>query len=125
MRALIGLVCVAGAVGSANAQLIVGVDDPATPVYGLNVNGGSWTALFTPGTSDVWGMAADDASGILYYNSGTSLYKVPYNTLVPELVGLINVGGTNKSMVSLAFANGVLYATSNIGGDGGARKSVV
>ena len=115
MRNLIAFaVCLVCLGGAANAQLVVGVDDPNVPVYVINVNDDTATPLFSG--YEVWGMAADDPGGLLYFNDGVELYRVPYGTLVPEYVADITYEGAVSSMVGLAFnpLTGKLYGTKNI-----------
>jgi len=107
---------VLGVCGQALAQngLVVGVDDINESVYIFDT--GSWVPLFSG--HEVWGMAADDARGIIYFNDGTDLKRWDRSSGV-QLIGTINVGGTAKSMTGLAFGQGTLWGTSNVGGDGG------
>ena len=119
---ILGILGVLATPSMARAQLIVGVDNPTVPVYMIDVGTGDATPLSTPGPTggEVWGMAADDANRYLYYNSGITLYRVSYDTLVPEEVGPITYQGSSTSMVSLAFnpGTGMLYGTKNIATEG-------
>ncbi len=117
----IALLAVAGlAASAANAQLIVAFDDTAagvTTAYEIRVSDGSNTATPLFSDIDVWGMASDNDNEILYINSGTQLYSWD-GTGTPTLVADITINGGISSVVSLAFDEGTLYATRNIGGDG-------
>lgn len=110
-----GLAC-----GASQAQLIVGFDDTAsgvTTAYEVRVSDGSnvATPLFGNhgGTVDVWALASDDANRRLYIGSGADLF-VWEGAGQPTLIGQFNFGGSNQSIVGLAFADGKLYATKNI-----------
>ena len=94
--------------------MVVGVDDPNTPVYLIDVTNDTATPLFSG--YEVWGMAADDPGRLLYFNDGVELYRVSYDTLVPEYVADITYEGAVSSMVGLAFSprTGKLYSTKNI-----------
>jgi len=115
-RILVAVLLAAGL--GASAQLVVGVDDPNIPVYLIDVNSNTARPLFVG--NEVWGLAADDANRTLYLLDGTELYAVSYDTLVPQLLGTITIGGSAASMVGLAFdaATGKLYSTRNIANEG-------
>jgi hypothetical protein len=116
------LICAAFAIsaGAANAQLLIGFDDTtagATDCWRIDVGTGVATPLFTA-PYQAWGMAADDANGVIYVINGSTLYSVAYGTppLAPATLGtLTDIGtGATLSFVSAAWANGELYATRNI-----------
>jgi hypothetical protein len=112
MRKILALLAVCALVNVASAQLIVGVDDPGQFAYGYDLGTETWTPLFDG--YEVWGLAADDPGRALYFNDGVDLYKVPYDTLVPEFVATITYDGANSSMVALGYYDGKLYGTKNI-----------
>ncbi len=91
--------------------LIVGVDDTTVPFYIYN-DSGQWEELLVG--YEAWGMAVDPASCTLYFNSGSTLYRLGREETVPTEIGTITVDGSTSSFVSLAFYNGVLYGTKNI-----------
>lgn len=103
-------------------QLVVGMDQTAGHLWVIDLNpGGTGTRQLVSGsTANVYGAAADNTNGILYWSDGGSaLYKAtmaPTGTLTPVLVGNFNVGGTNvTSMVGLAYdsAAAALYGYRN------------
>lgn len=108
----------------ATANLVVGVDNPDTPVYSIDTDTGEATALFTPSdfaADGVWALAADDANGYLYYSGGAELYRVPYATMVPEYVGdFYAQGDLGISIAGLGFDSntGRLVGTVTSGSEG-------
>jgi hypothetical protein len=119
----IALLAAAGlAASAANAQLIVAFDDTAagvTTAYEVRVSDGSNVATPLFSDIDVWGMASDNDNEILYISSGSELFSWD-GTGAPVSIGSVTIGGSLASPVSLAYDEGTLYATRNIGGDGGA-----
>ena len=110
------------ATSAAQAQLIVGFDDTAagvTTAYEIRVSDGSNTATPLFDGIDVWGLASDNVNNVLWISSGSELLRWD-GTGSPVSQGSITSATTGGviSVVSLAFDNGVLYATRNIGGDG-------
>jgi hypothetical protein len=105
-----------GAAGSA-ALLFVGVDDSAIPAYVVDPADNTTLPAFTG--FQVWGAAlipgASPGDGVVYFNSGTTLYRWPA-TGTPELCCTLTFGGANQSMVSMAYdpAAGELLFTKNI-----------
>jgi hypothetical protein len=112
MRRTLPLLVVCVLVNVASAQLIVGVDEPSVQAYGYDLSTETWTPLFDG--YEIWGLAADDAGRMLYFNDGVDLFKVPYDTLVPEFVATITYDGSSSSMVGLGYFGGKLYGTKNI-----------
>ncbi len=91
---------------SAHAQLLISTDDPTLGLWLYAVNQDEWRQVASgPGTAG-WGLAADDAAGVVYIASGITLYRMSYQTLVPEFIGLVLPGG---SMTGLAYGNGSLF----------------
>lgn len=123
-KALISVACSLAIAPIAGAQLVVGVDNPDMPVYWVDTNTGAATELFTPsdfGADGVWGMAADDDNGYLYYSGGVELYRVSYDTLVPEYVGDFNTGtDASITIVGLGYnpQTGLLYGSRTSGDEG-------
>ena len=91
--------------------LIVGVDDTTVPFYIYN-DSGQWEELLVG--YEAWGMAVDPATCTLYFNAGSTLYRLGREETTPTEIGTITVDGATSSFVSLAFYNGVLYGTKNI-----------
>ena len=111
----------------ANAQLVVANDTGTTTIYYIDVTTGAATALFTPSTDarlKAWGMAADEANQVLYWNNGGTLYRCSYadlrtgNLFGISQVTLNQVNGTTTSMNCVALAydpiNHKLQGTRNI-----------
>ncbi len=117
MRKSALLLALAGLTTAANAQLVVGVDDVTVDIFEVRVadNSNIATPLFNG--VEAWGMAADSFNEIIYLNDGSTLYSWD-GVSPPLLLGTITVNGAAISVVSLAFDEGTLYATRNIGGDG-------
>ena len=111
------LLALAGLTTAANAQLVVGVDDPTVDVFEVRVSDNSNVATSLFNGFEAWGMAADPVNEIIYFNDGSSLYSWD-GVSAPLLLGTITIDGADTSVVSLAFDEGTLYATRNIGGDG-------
>lgn len=105
-----------GMAGSAEL-LFVGVDDTTIPTYVVDPADNATQPLFTG--FQVWGAAlipgASPGDGVVYFNSGTTLYRWPA-TGTPELCCTLTLGGANQSMVSMAYdpAAGELLFTKNI-----------
>lgn len=122
MRGITSLAILA-ACCAANAQLIVGNDQTgSSTIYEINVTTGVATGLFTSTTanSKPWGMAADNANGILYWNNGASLFSASLadlraGTANPTSVAL-TFNSATVNYVALAFnvATGKLLGTRNI-----------
>ncbi|RMH11374.1 MAG: hypothetical protein D6695_09330 [Planctomycetota bacterium] len=118
MKKVSFLLAAVGLAATSHAQdgLVVCVDDVATDVmYYLN---GGWHSLFRP-SDDPWGLAADNATQTIYYNSGSALYS--WTAGGGEVfIGNINDGSANLTMVSLAYNpnDGFLYSTRNIANEG-------
>ncbi|MCW5753896.1 MAG: hypothetical protein KIT24_04210 [Phycisphaeraceae bacterium] len=105
-----GALLLAASTPQALGQLVIGTDDPNFGLWLYSVPRGEWRQIATgPGTG-AWGLAADDDGGMLYVSSGISLYRISYQTLQPELVGLVIPGG---AMVGLAWGHGVLFGVKS------------
>lgn len=89
----------------ADAQLVVGSDRPEEGMWLLDVSSAEWRPLFSGAGSGSWGLAADDRHRVLYVAEGTFLYRVPFDTLVPEIVSYFSMG----AMTGLAFSGDTLY----------------
>ncbi|UCD75111.1 MAG: hypothetical protein JSV91_15165 [Phycisphaerales bacterium] len=118
-----GVACTLAIAPLAAAQVVVGVDNPDVPVYLVDVNTGVATELFTPsdyGTDGIWGLAADDINGYLYYSGGTELYRVPYDTLEPEFVADFASNDAIMTIAGLGFnpQTGLLYGSRTAGDEG-------
>lgn len=116
------------AASASNAQLIVGVDDAVNNgepnLFLIDVTTDTATALAD--TFEVWGAAADDPSGILYTNDGSTLQTSTYADIAnPTTTTIQSSAGTALSMVGLAYGDGTLYGIRNIGGDGGATPEAL
>src|SRR5688572_29363077 len=108
-----------GLASTASAQLVVGNDqfrstttgvgEPPT-IWLVDVNGGSapralvsGTAAGLGGTPEAWGLAADDAAGRLFWNTGTLLRSAAYapsGELTPVDVGPITFVGTGTQTIA-------------------------
>lgn len=89
----------------ATAQLVVGSERPEEGLWLLDVASAEWVPLVHGTGSGAWGLAADDLHRVLYVAEGTFLYRIPYDTLFPEVVSYFSAG----AMTGLAFADGTLY----------------
>lgn len=112
---------------SARAQLVVANDQTSGQIWVIDLNpGGTGTRqLVTGTTAQVWGMAADNNNGILYWaDAGNTLYKATMaatGTLTPELVGTLAAGATNiQTVQGMAYdsTDNILYLYRNSGGTG-------
>jgi hypothetical protein len=104
---------------AANAQLVVG-NDGTDSMYVIDVNTGVATALNTGGMSDVWGMAADNTTGILYWNNGGNLHSATFasilaGTAAPTTTAM-TFNAATVNFVGLGFnpTTGMLLGTRNI-----------
>lgn len=93
--------------------LFVGLDNAALNTFTVDPVSGLQLLAFP--SVGVWGAAYDSVNDRVYYNNGTSLYAGRLGE-APLLVGTIrDAAGAPKSVVGLAFHDGVLYATTNVG----------
>lgn len=97
-----------------SAPLFIGVDEVTVPTYLLDPDNGDEFPLFDG--FRVWGAAYDDDNNRVLFNAGTQLYEWPVNG-TPALLGTISssINSNNLTMVGLAYHDGVLYATTNVG----------
>jgi subtilisin-like proprotein convertase family protein len=95
--------------------LFAGVDDVAIPGQTTDPAVGTWTPLFSG--IQIWGAAYDYDDDILYITEGTFLsqYIFASGTLTDVASITSSADGAVLSMVSLAYANGTLYGTRNVG----------
>jgi hypothetical protein len=94
--------------------LFVGVDDVTVPAYVGDPLTVDWDSVFVG--VEVWGAAYDINNNKIYVNDGTGLYEwVVGSGTVTFLGTFTDTSGATISMVSLAFYNGVLYGTRNVG----------
>jgi hypothetical protein len=107
----------------ANAQLVVGNDQSGTAtIWLIDVNTGVATPLFASSTADAkpWGMAADEANRILYWNAGSVLKSATYDSLLsgsPTINSIsMTYNGSGVNFVGMGFnpATGKLLGTRNI-----------
>lgn len=102
------------------AQLVVGNDDTSggANAWLVDVNTGASTVLWN--NYEAWGLAADDAGGVIYVADGSTFGAWPYGSVsAPTTVGTFTdgPGGSTLSMLGLAFGNGVLYGFTQTGSD--------
>ncbi|MCB9384670.1 MAG: PEP-CTERM sorting domain-containing protein [Bryobacterales bacterium] len=100
------------------SSLLIGYDQSsgsgADQAWSVDPTTGTATALWNSG-AEVWGMAFDPASSTIYTLDSSNIYSGTLGGGAPTLVGTITDGsGTSLTMVSLAWANGLLFATRNI-----------
>ena len=95
-----------------DGPLFVGVDDVTVPAYRIDVTNSNATQAFVG--FQVWGAAYDPAGDRVLFNSGSMLYEWPVGGAVNLLGTIVDGLGAAQAMVSLAFHDGVLYATKNI-----------
>lgn len=115
---LAGIAGIVAASSIASAQLIVGNDQSGTAtIFDVNPFTGVATPIYSSSTAEAkpWGMAYDPATNTLYWNSGSTLYKSPYqNPLVPQNLGTMTFNQATVNFVALGFKDGLLYGTRNI-----------
>jgi hypothetical protein len=95
--------------------LFVGVDDFDVSTYAIDVLTGEATALFDG--IEIWGAAYDWRNEIVYMVDGTTLIAWPLGD-APVALGTIRGDGepdTALTFVGLAFFDGTLYGSRNIG----------
>jgi len=131
--ALIACVGSTIAITSAQAQLVVGNDADtggANTMFVIDLTGANPPRTLISGI-EVWGIAADDAARVIYFNAGSTLYRADYaptGPLTPVSIGLTREGGvTTRAMTALAWdsvdnqligrAAGGFYAINPVNGD--------
>jgi hypothetical protein len=102
----------------AQAQLLVGVDDPLEPIWAVDVVSNQATPVLTGFGASA--MAVDGVTNTLYIMTNTvTLYRWNLNTpaVPPTLVGTTTSGGSNISITGLAFDNstGKLFGSRTLG----------
>lgn len=102
---------------SVNAQLVFANDQFDQPQYLVDVEYDRSFQLLSPwlyGGTGAWGMAADNALGVIYYNNAQDLFRVSAATLRPEYLGAIQVDGELAAMDGLAWDSDarVLYGVT-------------
>ncbi len=99
-----------------SAPLFIGVNDIDVPTYVIDPDNGDEFPLFDG--FQVWGAAYDDDNNRILFNAGVQLFEWPLNGS-PGLLGTITSSNNNLNltMVGLAYHDGVLYGTTNIGTD--------
>ncbi len=106
-----------GYVSAITYPLVAGVDDTAIGAYEIDPVTNASNQLFSG--AEAWGLAYVPISDVVYIASGSSLYMWPASGGPPILVGTIqDPAGTTLSMVALAYYNGQLWSTRNIGTEG-------
>ncbi len=116
MKKILAVLAVSGLAASANAQLLVGHDDaaPNDNAWNVNPNTGSSSLLWSG--AEVWGMAYDGGTNTVFANDGTTLRSGLLGAGAPtNEVTTTDAAGALISFVGLAFANGDLYGTRNVG----------
>jgi len=101
----------------AQAQLIVGTDDSASPtIYHIDVSNSDATPLFVGSAAIAWGMAYDHDTNTLYWNNGSTLYSSPFSMagLTPTNLGTMTFNAATVNFVGLGYRNGKLLGTRNI-----------
>jgi hypothetical protein len=104
--------------GSASAQLLVSEDDPAEPIWAVDVVTNQATPVLQGFGAGA--MAVDGNTNTLYFMTNTvTLYKWDLDTPAtpPSLVGTtVNTAGQNLSLTGLAFdtTNNKLYASRTL-----------
>ena len=102
------------AAGSANAQLLVGYDASGDNAWNVDPASGSAALLWSG--FEVWGMAYDHTTNTVYANDGSTLGFGDLGSGAPgNTVTITDDTGARLSMVSLAWADGALYGTRNVG----------
>jgi len=96
--------------------LFVGVDDVNVPAYVGDPVMVDWDSVFVG--VEVWGAAYDIDNNKIYVNDGADLYEWVVGSGTVTFLGTItDTSAATFTMVSLAFYNGILYGTRNIGNE--------
>lgn len=132
---------------SAQAQLVITVDEEDLYVKYIDVNTLAVTDLFRPmdaiasppgaGTDGPEGIAADENNRVFYWQDDNNLYRVFYDALdgggfmTGEFIADITCAGgpgcngtANSSMDGLTFANGILYGVRNVDSATAGREGI-
>ena len=97
-------------VANVDAALVVGVDDASVALQS-GPGDGAWTPLFSG--VETWGLAADPVTQTLHIANGAEYFTAPLSG-PPSSVGFfVAAGGEFIVPVGLAWANGMLYGTTN------------
>lgn len=113
--------------GTAQAQLIVAVDEVDESVKSTVPGSGTYTDLFTPGVEAAGilagsgdapeAMAFDDDNKILYWNHSDELYSWDVNSDTHSLLGTLTAPDSgNQSISALAYdnVNDILYSSDTL-----------
>lgn len=112
---LLAAACALPAMSSgAGAQVVFATDRWDSPVYLVDVEFDRRFQLLRPywyGGSGAWAMAGDEALAAVYAADGEHLHLIHAQTLRPEYLGIIRVGGEPAPMLGLAWNGdrGALY----------------
>ncbi len=105
--------------GTASAQLVAGHDGSTSEVLLIDIGGGQPVRTLAVGTAfAAWGAAADEDSGVLYWNNGGTLFRGTYSpsgTLDTTQVAM-TLGGSTVNFTGLAYdtLDDKLYGYRNI-----------
>jgi len=97
----------------AGGPLFAGVDDVAIPAVRIDVGDNSFTTAFSG--AEVWGAAYDPVGDRVFFNDGATLMVWPVGGSVATIGTIMDPTGATRTMVGLAFYNGNLYGSRNIG----------
>ena len=118
--ALCAAVLAAGVGGLAHAQLIVANDGAAnSTIWHIDLATNNATSIFAGADARAWGMAYSQNSNTLYWNNGGTLFSSQFSLggLTPTSVAL-TLNGAATNFVGLAWWQGRLLGTRNIGTEG-------
>jgi hypothetical protein len=117
LRGILIAVAAAFLATGAQAQLVVGTDDTATPtIFYIDLGTNTATPILTGSSAICWGMAYDHDTNTLYWNNGGTLYSSPFSLagLTPTNLGTLTFNGAATNYVGLAYRAGKLLGTRNI-----------
>lgn len=99
-----------------DAPLFIGISEVTVPAYAINPVTADETPLFDG--YQIWGSAYDEDHNRVLFSSGTQLFEWPLGK-APKLLGTVTsaANGVGMAFVGLAYYDGVLYGTTNVGAE--------
>lgn len=118
--ALCAAILAAGVGGLAHAQLVVSNDGAANSnIWYIDLATNNATSIYSGADALAWGMTYSESSNTLYWNNGGTLFSSQFSQggLTPSSVAL-TLDGATTNFVGLAWWQGRLVGTRNIGTEG-------
>ncbi len=118
--ALCAAILAASVGGLAHAQLVVTSDAAANSnIWYIDLATNNATSIYSGADARAWGMAYSQTSNTLYWNNGGTLFASQFSQggLTPTSVAL-TLNGAATNFVGLAWWQGRLVGTRNIGTEG-------